>query len=94
MSDAAPRQLSTVERAYELARSGNCRTIDDIRRKLSAERYEFGPGASERRVDQARPDRFVQGGHRSAVTPVQAASAASAASVSSIHPPPSTRSPA
>jgi hypothetical protein len=40
MSDAAPRQLSTIERAYQLARSGNCRTIDDIRRKLTAERYE------------------------------------------------------
>jgi hypothetical protein len=40
MSDAAPRQLSTVERAYELARSGSCRTIEDIRRRLTAERYD------------------------------------------------------
>ena len=40
MSDAAPRQLSTVERAYQLARSGTCRSVEDIRRKLSAERYE------------------------------------------------------
>jgi len=32
--------LSTIERAFELARAGQCRTIEDIRRKLSAERYE------------------------------------------------------
>jgi len=31
--------LSTVERAYELARSGSCGTVDDIRRALTAERY-------------------------------------------------------
>ena len=40
MSDARPRQVSTVERAYQLARSGDCRTIDDIRRRLTGERYE------------------------------------------------------
>jgi hypothetical protein len=33
------RELSTVERAYELARSGDCSTVDDIRRVLTAERY-------------------------------------------------------
>jgi hypothetical protein len=27
----------TVERAFELARSGTCRTVDDIRAKLKAE---------------------------------------------------------
>jgi hypothetical protein len=31
--------LSTVERAYELARSGSCGTVEDIRRVLTAERY-------------------------------------------------------
>ena len=31
---------STVQRAFELAREGNCRSLDDIRRKLSAERFE------------------------------------------------------
>jgi hypothetical protein len=31
--------LSTVERAFELARSGSCRTLEDIRRVLTAERY-------------------------------------------------------
>ncbi|QDZ08733.1 hypothetical protein FPZ24_15700 [Sphingomonas panacisoli] len=40
MTDPSHRQLSTVERAYELARSGTCRSVDDIRRKLTAERYE------------------------------------------------------
>jgi len=30
----------TIERAYQLARTGNCRTVDDIVRQLSAERYE------------------------------------------------------
>lgn len=40
MSEASPRQLSTVERAYQLARSGTCRSVEDIRRRLSAERYD------------------------------------------------------
>ncbi|WP_296612065.1 hypothetical protein [Sphingomonas sp.] len=31
--------MSTVERAYELARFGGCCTVDDIRRMLTAERY-------------------------------------------------------
>ncbi|PXA85817.1 hypothetical protein DMC47_36515 [Nostoc sp. 3335mG] len=30
----------TIERAYQLARMGTCRTIDDIVRQLSAERYD------------------------------------------------------
>lgn len=40
MDDASRCQLSTVERAYQLARSGSCRSVDDIRRRLTAERYE------------------------------------------------------
>jgi hypothetical protein len=40
MSEEAQRQLSTVERAYQLARSGTCRSVEDIRRRLTAERYE------------------------------------------------------
>ena len=31
---------STVERAFELARAGQCRSVADIRRKLSSERFE------------------------------------------------------
>ncbi|MFL6749288.1 MAG: hypothetical protein ACJ8E6_11475 [Sphingomicrobium sp.] len=31
--------LHTLERAFELAQSGECGTIDDIRRKLKAESY-------------------------------------------------------
>lgn len=31
---------STVERAFELAREGDCQTVRDIRRKLKTERYE------------------------------------------------------
>jgi hypothetical protein len=32
---------STIERAFELARDGNCHTIEDIRRQLHIERYEY-----------------------------------------------------
>jgi hypothetical protein len=32
--------LTTIERAIELAKSGRCASIDDIRRVLKAERYE------------------------------------------------------
>jgi hypothetical protein len=39
VSDRSGEQLSTVERAFELARSGSCSTVDDIRRVLTAERY-------------------------------------------------------
>jgi len=39
VSDRPGEQLSTVERAFELARSGSCGTVDDIRRVLTAERY-------------------------------------------------------
>jgi hypothetical protein len=41
---------STIERAFELARAGNCRTMRDIRNALKAERHESidrhlaGPG--------------------------------------------------
>ena len=31
---------TTIERAFELARAGGCRHIDDIRRTLKAERHE------------------------------------------------------
>jgi len=30
----------TVERAFELARGGGCRSVDDIRRTLVAERHD------------------------------------------------------
>lgn len=33
------RALSTVERAYALARNGPCTSLDDIRRQLERERY-------------------------------------------------------
>ncbi|HEU0067008.1 MAG TPA: hypothetical protein VFQ57_07190 [Sphingomonas sp.] len=32
---------STLERAFELARTGTCRTIDDIRRQLTREGFEL-----------------------------------------------------
>lgn len=32
--------LSTVERAFQLARSGNCKSVRDIRTALAAERYD------------------------------------------------------
>ena len=31
---------TTIERAYELARSGTCRTVGDIKAKLQAEGHE------------------------------------------------------
>lgn len=31
--------ISTVQRAFELAASGTCQSLDDVRRKLTAERY-------------------------------------------------------
>lgn len=37
---AEERRLSTVERAYELARSGTVRSVDEIRAKLTREGHE------------------------------------------------------
>lgn len=31
---------TTIERAYELARSGACRTVGDLKQRLSAEGYD------------------------------------------------------
>ena len=33
-------QITTVERAFELARNGSCRSMDDIRRRLKSERFD------------------------------------------------------
>jgi hypothetical protein len=33
-------QLSLIERAFQIARSGQARTIDDVRRALSREGFE------------------------------------------------------
>jgi hypothetical protein len=33
-------QLSTLERAFELARSGECATTTDIRQRLKQERFD------------------------------------------------------
>ena len=33
-------RLTTVERAFQLARGGACRSIEDIRNQLSAEGYD------------------------------------------------------
>ncbi len=42
MTDTTPsqHQPSIIERAYELARSGTCRSVEDIRRTLTQERYD------------------------------------------------------
>jgi hypothetical protein len=37
---AAERRLGTVERAYQLAKSGQCTRLDDIRSRLIHEGYE------------------------------------------------------
>jgi hypothetical protein len=40
-AEAAPvRRLSTVERAFELARTGSCRTIEEIAAQLKSEHLE------------------------------------------------------
>lgn len=39
MSGVTPEK-GTVERAFELARGGGCRTVDDIRRTLVKERHD------------------------------------------------------
>lgn len=36
----APIRPTTLERAYELARSGACRTVTEIKQQLLAEGYE------------------------------------------------------
>lgn len=49
---------TTLERAYELARSGRCRTVSDIKQALASEGYEriqdalYGPtlGAALRKL--------------------------------------------
>jgi len=38
--EAAPRRLSTIERAFELARAGSCRTIEEIVRQLRQEQMD------------------------------------------------------
>jgi hypothetical protein len=38
MSD--DRMISTIERAFQLARAGVCHSVEDIRAQLSAERYD------------------------------------------------------
>lgn len=37
-------ERNIIERAFELAREGRCRSIDDIRRKLREERFESVEG--------------------------------------------------
>ena len=40
MSRDQERRLSTVERAYQLAREGKCRSVDDIRTALTREGHD------------------------------------------------------
>ena len=39
MKDLSGRRFTTVERAYQLARSGDCGSVDEIGRVLITERY-------------------------------------------------------
>ncbi|HEX8644132.1 MAG TPA: hypothetical protein VF702_09495 [Allosphingosinicella sp.] len=36
----APRRLSILERAFELARTGACRSVEEIAKRLKQEQYE------------------------------------------------------
>jgi len=38
------KRLTTIERAYELARSGPCNTVDEIRSQLKREHFEAVDG--------------------------------------------------
>lgn len=42
--DTVMSNMTTVERAFELAREGRCRSVDDIRRQLKAERFDSVEG--------------------------------------------------
>jgi hypothetical protein len=37
------RAFEVIERAFDLARSGECKTINEIRSRLKAEGYDEGP---------------------------------------------------
>jgi hypothetical protein len=39
--EAMQHRPSIIERAFQLAKSGQCLTVDDIRTQLSQERYEM-----------------------------------------------------
>jgi len=39
-SSGSPRRLSILERAYELARTGACRSVEEIAKRLKQEQYE------------------------------------------------------
>lgn len=40
MSGRPEHHVTTIERAHQLARSGSCSTLEDIRRALIAERHD------------------------------------------------------
>lgn len=72
-SAGRPRRLSIVERAFELARSGACRSIEEIARRLKQEQYEsvdthlggtslrkeLRQLCAESRAQRARPDESI-----------------------------------
>jgi hypothetical protein len=64
------RPVSAVERAFELARSGECKNIDQIRSKLSREGYDqdqiLGPQLSRQLNDARRQAKKPKGGPTSA----------------------------
>jgi len=39
MEKAGTMELNILERAFELAKAGDCTSIDDIRRRLKSEQY-------------------------------------------------------
>jgi hypothetical protein len=44
--------VTTLERAFQLARSGQCSTVDDIKQRLKAEGYRLlsSPGALNKQL--------------------------------------------
>lgn len=81
MSEAA----GTVERAYQLARSGQCRTIDEIVKRLTKERFDSpqahlagqGLRAQLRALMKAAKAPSVASAAASAIAPPPAAASAS-----------------
>jgi len=67
-ADAMHQNKSTIERAFELARGGQCHTVDEIRRSLMREGYESvqshlsGPSVTRQMKEAILAARSPQGG--------------------------------
>ncbi|MBC9033711.1 hypothetical protein IAG41_15050 [Sphingomonas sp. JC676] len=58
-------EKTILERAFELARNGDCQCLDDIRRRLSAERYSHVDDHLAGKMIQKQLRREIKGALRS-----------------------------